>query len=75
MTSSVKEKEHKWNLSESIWKTAHFYANCVNIGFLFLKILQFYVFKKTANGGRHLEMNNKFENYKIQFISQKHAYK
>ena len=68
-------QKHKWNLSESIWKTAHFDANCMNIGFLFLKILRFYVFKMAANGGRHLEMDNKCENYKTQFISQKHAYK
>ena len=27
-----------------------------------------------ANGGRHFEINIKTENYKTQFISQKHAY-
>ena len=26
-----------------------------------------------ANGGRHFEINIKTENYKTQFISQKHA--
>ena len=41
----------------------------MKIGFLFLKILQFYVFKMAANGGRHFEINTKTENYKTLFIS------
>ena len=60
-------------MSKCIWKTAHFGANCVEIGYLLLGILQFYVFKMAANGGRHFEINIKTENYKTQFISQKHA--
>ena len=59
-------------MSKSIWKTAHFGANCVEIGYLLLKIMQFYVFKMAANGCRHFEINIKTENYKTQFISQKH---
>ena len=46
-------------LSKSIWKTAHSDANCMIIGFLFFKILRFYVFKMAANGGRHFEINIK----------------
>ena len=64
-------------MSKSIWKTAHFGAKCVEIGYLLFKedkkIMQFYVFKMAANGGRHFEINIKTENYKTQFISQKHA--
>ena len=45
----------------------------VEIGYLLLKIMQFYVFKMAANGGRHFEINIKTENYKTQFISQNHA--
>ena len=60
-------------MSRCIWKTAHFGANCVEIGHLDLKILQFYVFKMAANGGCHFEINIKTENYKTQFISQKYA--
>ena len=33
-----------------------------------------YVFKMAANGGRHFEINIKTENYKTQFITQKHAF-
>ena len=49
----------------------------MGIGFLFLKILRFYVFKMAANGGRHFEINILTENYRTQFISQntcKHAH-
>ena len=60
-------------MSKSFWKTVHFGANCVEIGYLLLKIMQFYVFKIVANGGRHFKINIKTENYKTQFISQKHA--
>ena len=60
-------------MSKCIWKAAHFGANCMEIGYLLLKIMQFYDFKMAANGGRHSEINIKTENYKTQFISQKHA--
>ena len=40
---------------------------------ILLKIMQFYVFKMAANGGHRFEINIKTENYKTQFISQKHA--
>ena len=60
-------------MSKCIWKTAHFDANCVLIGYLLLKIMQFYVYKMAANGGRHFEINVKTKNYKTQFIYQKHA--
>ena len=42
-------QKYKWILSKSIWKTAHFDANCMKIGFLLFKILRFYVFKMAAN--------------------------
>ena len=60
-------------MSKSIWKSAHFCANSVEIGYLLLKIMQFYVFTKAANGGCQFEINIKTENNKTQFISQKHA--
>ena len=60
-------------MSKCIWKTAHFGANCMEIGYLLLKIMQFCVFKMAASGGRHFEINIKTENYKTQFISQKQA--
>ena len=63
-------QKYNWILSKSIWKTAHFDANFMKIGFLLLKILQFYIFKMAANGGRHFEINTNTENYKSQFISQ-----
>ena len=50
-------QKYKWVLSKSFWKTAHFDANCMEIGFLLLKILPFYVFKMAANEGRHFEIN------------------
>ena len=56
-------QKYKWILSKSIWKTAHFDANCMKIGFLFFKILRFYVFKMPANRGRHFEIKIKTENY------------
>ena len=46
----------------------------MEIGYLLLKILRFYVLKMAANGGRHFEINMKVENYETQFIFQKHAY-
>ena len=55
-------QKYKWILSKIIWKTAHFYANCIKIRFLFFKILRFYIFKMAANGGRHFEINIKTEN-------------
>ena len=49
----LKEKEHK-NINgfclKVFWKTAHFDANCMKIGFLVFKILQFYVFKMATKG-------------------------
>ena len=56
-------QKYKWILPKSIWKTAHFGANCIKIGFLFFKILRFDFFKMAANGGRHFEINIKTENY------------
>ena len=67
-------QKYKWILSKSIWKTEHFDANCMKIGFLRLKILWFFVFKMAANGSHHFEINIKIENYETQIISQKHAY-
>ena len=46
----------------------------MKIVFLLLKILQFYIFKMAANGGRHFEINIKTENYESKFISQTDAY-
>ena len=46
----------------------------MKIGFLLLKILQFYIFKMAANGGRHFEINIKTQNYESQFVSQTAAY-
>ena len=43
-------------LFERIWKTEHFDANFIEIGYLLLKILRFYVFKMAANGGCHFEI-------------------
>ena len=45
----------------------------MEIGFLLLKLLQFYVLKMAANGGRHFKINIKTRKHKTQFISQKHA--
>ena len=42
----------------------------MEIGYLLSKILQFYVFKMAANGGRHFEISMEVENYETQFISQ-----
>ena len=62
LKSHLKGKEHK-NTNDlclkGIWKTAHFDANCVEIGYLLSKIKQFYVFKMAASGGRHFEINIK----------------
>ena len=41
----------------------------MEIGYLLLKILRFYVFKMAVNGGRHFEIKIKTENYKTQFMS------
>ena len=46
----------------------------MEIGYLLLKILRFYVLKMAANGGRHFEINMKVQNYETQYISQKHSY-
>ena len=62
-------QKYKCVLSASIRKTAHFDANCMEIGFLLLKLLRFYVFKMATNGGRHFEINSKLKNYQTQFIS------
>ena len=45
----------------------------MEIGYLLLKVLRFYVFKMAVKGGRRFEINMKVQNYEIQFISQKHA--
>ena len=66
-------QKYKWILSESIWKPAHFDANCLEIAVLLLKILWLYVFKMAANGGRYFDVNIQTENYKTLFISQKDA--
>ena len=59
----------------SIWKTAHFDANCMKIRFLVLKLLQFYIFKMAANGGRHFEINIKTENDNLSlFLKQMHTH-
>ena len=42
-----------------------FDANCMKIGFLVFKILQFYVFKMTTNGVRHFEMPLKLKIIKL----------
>ena len=70
---SIKGKgsqKYKWILSKSIWKTAYFDANCIQIGFLLFKILHFYVFIMAANGE---EIGIKFENFKTHFFRQKLA--
>ena len=46
-------QKYNWILSKCIWKTAHFDANFMKIGFLLLKILQFYIFKMAANWNKH----------------------
>ena len=66
-------QKYTWILFISIWKTEHFEANCMEIGYLLLKLLRFYVFKMAVNGGRRFEINMKVQNYEIQLISQKHA--
>ena len=68
-------QKYKWILSKSIWKTAYFDANCIQIGFLLVKISHFYVFIMAASGGRHFEIGIKFENFKTHFFfHQKLAY-
>ena len=61
-------QKYKWILSKSIWKTAHFDANCLKIGFLVFKLLQFYVFKIATNGGRHFEMPLKLKIIKLIYF-------
>ena len=53
---ALKVKEHK-----NIYGFCH--ANCMKIGFLFFKILLFYVFKLEATGGHHFEVNIETDNY------------
>ena len=70
------EKEHK-NTNAFCLKVLgklHILMQTAEIGFLFLKLLRFYVFKMAANGDCHFERNIKLKNYQIKFISQKHAY-
>ena len=56
-------------------KTAHFDANCMKIGFLILKILQFYFFKMPTNGGRHFEMPLKLKIIKLnKFLKSIHSF-
>ena len=43
----------------------------MELGYIFLKIMQFYVVKMAANGGCRFEINIKTENGKTQIISQK----
>ena len=57
------KQKYKWILSESIWRTAHFDANCMKIGFSFSRDCDFFIFKMPANVGRHFEINIKTENY------------
>ena len=72
---SLKEKEYKCLLSESIRKTALFDANCMKIGFLLLKLLRFYDFKMAANGGRHFEINIKLKIIKLYlFLKSMHTH-
>ena len=49
-------QKYKWILSKAFGKLHIFDANCMKIGFLVFKILQFYVSKMATNGGRHFEM-------------------
>ena len=69
-------QKYKWILSKGIWKTAHFDANCMKIGFLLFKILRCYVFKMAANGGRHFEINTlKLKIIKLNlFLKSMHTY-
>ena len=47
----------------------------MKIGFLLLKILQFYVFKMAASGGRHFEINIEIEIMKLKlFLKNMHTY-
>ena len=58
-----------------MWKTVRFDANCMEIGFLLLKMLQFCVFKMAANGGCHFEINIKTENYPTHlFLKSMHTH-
>ena len=70
----IRTQKYTWIWYKIIWKTANFGANCLEIRFLLLKIMLFYVFKMAVNGGRHFEINIKNVNYRTQFISQKHAF-
>ena len=68
-------QKYKRILSESIWKTAQFDANCMKIGFLVFQILQFYVFKMATNGGRHFEMPLKLKIIKLNlFLKSMHKH-
>ena len=46
----------------------------MEIGYLLLKILRFYVFKMAANGGRHFEINMKVHNYETLFFFLKNMH-
>ena len=63
-------QKYKWLLSKTNWKTAHFDTNCMEIGFLFLKMLQMDVFKMAANGGCHFEINAETKNDKTIYLSK-----
>ena len=68
-------QKYTWILSKSIWKTAHFDANCMKIGFLVFEILQFYFFKMATNGGRHFEMPLKLKIIKLnKFLKSMHKH-
>ena len=57
-----------------MYKKTHLDANCMEIGFLLLKILQFYVFKMAAGGGCHFDININIKNYKSNFIFLNQAF-
>ena len=64
-------------MSKCIWKAAYFDASYVEIDYLFFKIMQFHLFKITANGGRHFEINFKTEIIKLNLFlrsMQAHAH-
>ena len=70
------EFDSNLSLSKRIRNTAHFDANCMKIGYLVFKILQFYVFKMATNGGRHFEMPLKLKIIKLNLFLksiQKHT--
>ena len=58
-----------------MWKTEHFDANFIEIGYLLLKIVRFYVFKMAANGGCILKLSLKFKIMKLNlFLKNMHTH-